>query len=224
MKGTTSGASNREQGNSWNPIELMGATEMKITTQIERAKLGLTNGIKHNTLAKFLGALVLGAAMVAVTAPGFTPGQVQASENQLSVQTELGEEWFNPVTGEPTRLLPNQIIPRSMGILARPLSIERLASCGPGEENFHSVTGENISEAVGSIKVSSFDLGEEYFNPVTGEETSPISGKLDIGSPSLGEEYYHPVSGELETDNAGMNVGSFGMAEENFHPITGESE
>jgi len=67
MKGTTSGASNREQGNSWNPIELMGATEMKITTQIERAKLGLTNGIKHNTLAKFLGALVLGAAMVAVT-------------------------------------------------------------------------------------------------------------------------------------------------------------
>ncbi len=197
MKGTTSGASNREQGNSWNPIELMGATEMKITTQIERAKLGLTNGIKHNTLAKFLGALVLGAAMVAVTATGFTPGQVQASENQLSVQTELGEEWFNPVTGEPTGMLPNQIIQRSMGILARPLSIERLASWGPGEE---------------------------YFNPVTGEETSPISGKLDIGSPSLGEEYYHPVSGELETDNAGMNVGSFGMAEENFHPITGESE
>lgn len=197
MKGTTSGASNREQGNSWNPIELMGATEMKITTQIERAKLGLTNGIKHNTLAKFLGALVLGAAMVAVTATGFTPGQVQASENQLSVQTELGEEWFNPVTGEPTGMLPNQIIQRSMGILARPLSIERLASWGPGEE---------------------------YFNPVTGEETSPISGKLDIGSPSLGEEYYHPVSGKLETDNAGMNVGSFGMAEENFHPITGESE
>lgn len=197
MKGTTSGASNREQGNSWNPIELMGATEMKITTQIERAKLGLTNGIKHNTLAKFLGALVLGAAMVAVTATGFTPGQVQASENQLSVQTELGEEWFNPVTGEPTGLLPKQIIQRSMGILARPLSIERLASWGPGEE---------------------------YFNPVTGEETSPISGKLDIGSPSLGEEYYHPVSGELETDNAGMSVGSFGMAEENFHPITGESE
>ena len=128
MKGTTSGASNREQGNSWNPIELMGATEMKITTQIERAKLGLTNGIKHNTLAKFLGALVLGAAMVAVTATGFTPGQVQASENQLSVQTELGEEWFNPVTGEPTGMLPNQIIQRSMGILARPLSIERLAS------------------------------------------------------------------------------------------------
>ncbi len=197
MKGTTNGASNREQGNSGNPIDLMGATGMKITTQIKRAKLGLTNGIKHNTLAKFLGALVLGAAMVAVTAPGFTPGQVQASENQLSVQTELGEEWFNPVTGESTGLLPNQIIPRSMGILARPLSIERLASWGPGEE---------------------------YFNPVTGEETSPISGKLDIGSPSLGEEYYHPVSGELETDNAGMNVGSFGMAEENFHPITGESE
>ena len=116
--------------------------------------------IKHNTLAKFLGALVLGAAMVAVTAPGFTPGQVQASENQLSVQTELGEEWFNPVTGESTGLLPKQIIPRSMGILARPLSIERLASWGPGEENFHSVTGENISEAVGSIKVSSFDLAK----------------------------------------------------------------
>ena len=188
MKGTTNGASNREQGNSWNPIYLMGATEMKITTQIERAKLGLT---------KFLGALVLGAAMVAITATGFTPGQVQASENQLSVQTELGEEWFNPVTGEPTGLLPNQIIQHSMGVLARPLSIERLASWGPGEE---------------------------YFNPVTGEETSPISGKLDIGSPSLGEEYYRPVSGELETDNAGMNVGSFGMAEENFHPITGESE
>ena len=197
MKGTTNGASNREQGNSGNPIDLMGATGMKITTQIKRAKLGLTNGIKHNTLAKFLGALVLGAAMVAVTAPGFTPGQVQASENQLSVQTELGEEWFNPVTGEPTGMLPNQIIQRSMGILSRPLSIERLASWGPGEE---------------------------YFNPVTGEETSPISGKLDIGSPSLGEEYYHPVSGELETANAGMNVGSFGMEEENFHPITGESE
>ena len=197
MKGTTSGASNREQGNSWNPIELMGATEMKITTQIERAKLGLTNGINHNTLAKFLGALVLGATMVAVTATGFTPGQVQASENQLSVQTELGEEWFNPVTCEPTGLLPNQITQRSVSVLARSLSIERLASWGPGEE---------------------------YFNPVTGEETSPISGKLDIGSPSLGEEYYHPVSGKLETDNAGMNVGSFGMAEENFHPITGESE
>ena len=197
MKGTTNRASNREQGNISNLIDLTGATEMKITTQIERAKLGLTNGIKNNTLAKFLGALVLGAAMVAVTATGFTPGQVQASENQLSVQTELGEEWFNPVTGEPTGLLPNQIIQRSMGVLARPLSIERLASWGPGEE---------------------------YFNPVTGEETSPISGKLDIGSPSLGEEYYHPVSGELETNNAGMNVSSFGMAEENFHPITGELE
>ena len=197
MKGTTNRASNREQGNISNLIDLTGATEMKITTQIERAKLGLTNGIKNNTLAKFLGALVLGAAMVAVTATGFTPGQVQASENRLSVQTELGEEWFNPVTGEPTGLLPNQIIQRSMGILARPLSIERLASWGPCEENF---------------------------NPVTGEETSPISGKLDIGSPGLGEEYYHPVSGEPETDNAGMNVGSFGMAEENFHPITGESE
>ena len=44
MKGTTNGASNREQGNSGNPIDLMGATGMKITTQIERAKLGLTNG------------------------------------------------------------------------------------------------------------------------------------------------------------------------------------
>ena len=174
MKGTTSGASNREQGNSWNPIELMGATEMKNTTQIERAKLGLTNGIKHNTLAKFLGALVLGAAMVAVTATGFTPGQVQAFENQLSVQTELGEEWFNPVTGEPTGLLPNQIIQRSMGILARPLSIERLASWGPGEEYFNPVTGENVSTEVGSIKVVSFDLGKGDFNPCTGEETSQI--------------------------------------------------
>ena len=197
MQGTTNRASNREQGNISNLIDLTGATEMKITTQIERAKLGLTNGIKNNTLAKFLGALVLGAAMVAVTATGFTPGQVQASENQLSVQTELGEEWFNPVTGEPTGLLPNQISQRSMGILARPLSIERLASWGPGEENFH---------------------------PATGEDTSSISGKLDLGSPSLGEEYYHPVSGELETNNAGMNVSSFGMAEENFHPITGELE
>ncbi len=224
MKGMTNRASNREQGTNWKFSHLMGATEMKITNQIERAKLGLTNGIKNNTPAKFLGALVLGVALVAVAATGFTPGQVQASENQLSVQTELGEEWFNPVTGEPTGLLPNQIIQRSMGVLARPLSIERLASWGPGEENFHPVTGENISTAVGSIKVSSFDLGEEYFNPVIGEETSPISGKLDIGSPILGEEYYHPVSGELETDNAGMNVGSFGMAEENFHPITGESE
>ena len=52
----------------------MGAIEMIITTQIERAKLGLTNGIKNNPPAKFLGALVLGAALVAVAATGFTPG------------------------------------------------------------------------------------------------------------------------------------------------------
>ena len=179
---------------------------------------------QNNPPAKFLGALVLGAALVAVAATGFTPGQVQASENQLSVQTELGEEWFNPVTGEPTGLLPNQIIQHSMGVLARPLSIERLASWGPGEENFHPVTGENIAEALGSNQVSSFNLGEEHFNPVTGEETSPVSGKLDIGSPGPGEEYYHPVSGQLETNNPGMPVSTFGMAEENFHPITGELE
>ncbi len=160
---------------------------MKITTQIDRANVGLTNGIKHNTLAKFLGALVLGAALVAVAATGFTPGQVQGSENQLSVQTELGEEWFNPVTGEPTGLLPDQVTQRSMGVLARPLSVER-TPWGLAEENFHPVTGENISEAVGSIQVSSFNLGEEYFNPVTGEETPPVSGKLNIGSPGLGEE------------------------------------
>ena len=224
MKGTTNRASNREPGNSWKSSDLMGGIEMIITTQIEMAKLGLTNGIKNNPPAKFLGALVLGAALVAVAATGFTPGQVQASENQLSVQTELGEEWFNPVTGEPTGLLPNQIIQHSMGVLARPLSIERLAYWGPGEENFHPVTGENIAEAVGSNQVSSFNLGEEHFNPVTGEETSPVSGKLDIGSPGPGEEYYHPVSGQLETNNPGMPVSTFGMAEENFHPITGELE
>ena len=87
MKGTTNRASNREPGNSWKSSDLMGAIEMIITTQIERAKLGLTNGIKNSPPAKFLGALVLGAALVAVAATGFTPGQVQASENQLSVQT-----------------------------------------------------------------------------------------------------------------------------------------
>ena len=60
----------------------------------------------------------------------------------MSTQIELGEEWFNPVTGEPIGLLPNQASQRSQGVLASPLSIESDSSWGLAEENFHPVTGE----------------------------------------------------------------------------------
>ena len=144
---------------------MMGATEMKI----EQVKLALTKVVENNTPAKFLGALVLGTALVAVAATGMTAGQVQASENQVSTQIELGGEWFNPVTGEPIGLLPNQASQRSQGVLASPLSIESDSSWGLAEENFHPVTGEKNAPARTGMQISSVNLGEEYFHPVTGD-------------------------------------------------------
>ncbi len=163
MKGTKNRASIQGTGNQGTFSNLMGATEMKI----EQVKLALTKVVENNSPAKFLGALVLGTALVAAT--GMTAGQVQASENQVSTQIELGEEWFNPVTGEPIGLLPNQVSQRSQGVLASPLSIESDSSWGLAEENFHPVTGEKNAVARTGMRISSVSLGEEYFHPVTGE-------------------------------------------------------
>ena len=165
MKATANRASNQGTGNKGTFSNLIGATEMKI----EQVKLALTKVVENNTPAKFLGALVLGTALVAVAATGMTAGQVQASENQVSTQIELGEEWFNPVTGEPIGLLPNQVSQRSQGVLASPLSIESDGSWGLAEEYFHPVTGEKNAVARTEMQISSVNLGEEYFHPVTGE-------------------------------------------------------
>jgi len=165
MKGTTNRASNQGTENKGTFSNLMGATEMKI----EQVKLALTKVVENNSPAKFLGALVLGTALVAVAATGMTAGQVQASENQVSTQIDLGEEWFNPVTGEPIGLLPNQVSQRSQGVLASPLNIESDTSWGLAEENFHPVTGEKNAVARSETRISSVSLGEEYFHPVTGE-------------------------------------------------------
>ena len=165
MKGTTNRASNQGTGNKGTFSYLMGATEMKI----EQVKLALTKVVENNTPAKFLGALVLETALVAVAATGMTAGKVQASEGQVSSQIELGEEWFNPVTGEPIGLLPTQVSQRSQGVLASPLSIEGDTSWGLAEEYFHPVTSEKNAVARSEMQISSINLGEEYFHPVTGE-------------------------------------------------------
>ena len=222
MKGTTNWARNQEQGNNWNISNLMGATEMKIATQIEKAKLGRTNGIKNNSPARFLGALVLGAALVAIAATGFTPGQVQAAENRLSVQMEIGEEWFNPVTGEPIGQLPTQVNQRSIGVLASPLRADETA-WGLPEENYHLVTGEMIPTPAKNVEVRSFNLGEENYHPVTGEMVSATGNSVEVSSFNLGEENYHPVTGEMIAGAAkSVEVSSFNLGEENYHPVTGE--
>ena len=59
--------------------------------KIEQVKLALTKVVENNTPAKFLGALVLRTALVAVAATGMTAGQVQASENQVSTQIDSGK-------------------------------------------------------------------------------------------------------------------------------------
>ena len=123
MKATANRASNQGTGNKGTFSNLMGATEMKI----EQVKLALTKVIENNTPAKFLSALVLGTALVAVAATGMTAGQVQASENQVSTQIELGEEWLNPVTGEKNA-------PARTGMQIRSVNL--------GEKYFHPVTGE----------------------------------------------------------------------------------
>ena len=123
MKGTTNRASNQGTENKGTFSNLMGATEMKI----EQVKLTLTKVVENNSPAKFLGALVLGTALVAVAATGMTAGQVQASENQVSTQIDLGEEWFNPVTGEKNAVARSET---------------RISSVSLGEEYFHPVTGE----------------------------------------------------------------------------------
>jgi len=215
MKGTTNRASNQQQGTSGIFSNLMGATEMKFTTQIEKAKQGLTKVIENNTPAKFLGALVLGAALVAVAATGMTAGQVQASENQVSTQIEIGEEWFNPVTGEPIGLLPNQVSQRSQGVLASPLTVGSDSSWGLSEEYFHPVTGEKNTVA----RISPANLSEEYFHPVTGEKNTVVRSEMRISSINLGEEYFHPVTGEKNTV---ARISAANLAEEYFHPVTGE--
>ena len=178
---------------------------MKLTMQIEKVKLGLTKGIRNHAPAKILGALVLGAALAAVSATGLVLGQPLASEPQLPIQMELGEEWFHPVTGEPIGPLPDQqaqvsVTARSQGVLARPLSIGIL-NWGLGEEYFHPVTGENnagAGETIGTMEVSGFGLGEEYFHPVTGEENVSSRARILSSSFNLGEEYFHPVTGDLQ--------------------------
>jgi hypothetical protein len=249
MKTTTNGTSNQDNGAKGIFSNLKGATEMKIATQIEKAKLGITNVINNNTPAKLMGALVLGAAMVAVAATGWAPGQVQASGNEVTIQVDLGEEWFHPVTGEPIGQLPSQINTRSQGVLASPSIIGSINSWGPAEENFDPVTGERVSVVPASIVLSSVNLGEEYFHPVTGqpnigaqgkmvvsgfgpaeENFHPVTGEMVstsaasivLSSVNLGEEYFHPVTGAINTEPQGkMVVSGFGPAEENFHPVTG---
>ena len=115
----------------------------------------------------------------------------------MSTQIELGEEWFNPVTGEPVGLLPNQLSQRSQGVLASPLSIEGGSSWDLAEENFHPVTGEKNAVAHTGMKISSVNLGEEYFHPVSGEKNAVA--------------------------RTGMLISGFGLPEANFHPVTCEA-
>jgi len=219
MKGTTNRASNQGTGNKGTFSYLMGATEMKI----EQVKLALTKVVENNTPAKFLGALVLGTALVAVAATGMTAGQVQASDNLVSTQIELGEEWFNPVTGEPIGLLPTQVSQRSQGVLASPLSIEGDTSWGLAEEYFHPVTGEESAVARSEMQISSINLGEEYFHPVSGEKSAAARTEMQVSSVNLGEEYFHPVSGEKNAvARTEMQISSVNLGEEYFHPVTGE--
>ncbi|MBQ12676.1 MAG: hypothetical protein CMJ45_14145 [Planctomyces sp.] len=231
MKTTTNSTSNQDNGANGIFINLKGATEMTIATQIKKGKLGITNLVNNNTPARFLGALVLGAAMVAAAATGWVPGQVQASGNVVTNQTELGEEWFHPVTGEPIGPLPGQVSQRSQGVLASPSIIGSVYSWGPAEENFHPVTGVRISVAVENLEVNSANLGEEYFHPVTGQPNTGMQSKMavsvadriTVSDSNLGEEYFHPVTGQPNTGIQGkMAVSGFGPAEENFHPVTGE--
>jgi hypothetical protein len=60
MKTTTNSTSNQDNGANGIFINLKGATEMTIATQIKKVKLGITNLVNNNTPARFLGALVLG--------------------------------------------------------------------------------------------------------------------------------------------------------------------
>ncbi len=191
--------------------------------KIEQVKLALTKVVENNSPAKFLGALVLGTALVAVAATGMTAGQVQASENQVSTQIELGEECLNPVTGEPIGLLPNQVSQRSQGVLASPLSIESDSSWGLAEENFHPVTGEKNVATRTEMQISSINLGEEYFHPVTGEKNAVARSEMHVSNVNLGEEYFHPVTGENNAvARTEMQISSTTLGEEYFHPVTGE--
>ena len=225
MKTTTNGISNQDNGARGIFSNLKGATEMTIATQIEKAKLGITKVVNNNTPARFLGALVLGTAMVAAAATGWAPGQVQASGNQVTIQMELGEEWFHPVTGEPIGPLPGQINQRSQGVLASPLVIGSVNSWGLAEENFHPVTGEMVSVAVENIEVSSSNLGEEYFHPVTGQPNTGVQGKMAVSGFGLAEENFHPVTGEMVSIAVeNIEVSGANLGEEYFHPVTGELE
>ena len=192
MKAPATGTSNQAQGAQGKFSILKGVTEMKLTMQIEKVKLGLTKGIRNNIPAKLLGALVLGAALVAVSATGLVAGQAEASETK-QIQTGLGEEWFHPVTGEPIGPLP-KVIERSQGVLASPLSFG-LFSWGPAEENFHPVTGE-LSVAAEMMEIGAISPGEEYFHPVTGQRATGIVG-MALNGFGMAEEHYHPVTGDL---------------------------
>ena len=94
---------------------------MRLTTQIEKVRHGLTDGIRNHTPVKILGALVPGAALVTVSATVWAAEQPEASNQPI--QMALGEEWFHPVTGE-----------NNVGV----------AGFGLGDEYFHPVTGDSL--------------------------------------------------------------------------------
>ena len=202
MKATNTGTSSQPPRAHQGDSNLKGAAKMKLTMQIEKAKQGLTNRIRNHTPAKLLGALVLGATLVTVSATILVAGQPEASDQPS--QMALGEEWFHPVTGEPIGLLLNQqnqvlVTQRSQGVRASPLIIG-LGNWSPGEEYFHPVTGKNnvaARQTMSTIEVSGFGLGEEYFHPVTGANNAgarEMTAPMQVSGFGLGEEYFHPVT------------------------------
>ena len=91
MKATNTGTSSQPPRAHQGDSNLKGAAKMKLTMQIEKAKQGLTNRIRNHTPAKLLGALVLGATLVTVSATILVAGQPEASDQPS--QMALGEEW-----------------------------------------------------------------------------------------------------------------------------------
>ncbi len=89
MKATNTGTSSQPPRAHQGDSNLKGAAKMKLTMQIEKAKQGLTNRIRNHTPAKLLGALVLGATLVTVSATILVAGQPEPSDPPS--QMALGE-------------------------------------------------------------------------------------------------------------------------------------
>ena len=87
--------------------------------------------------------------------PKFSAAGVPASPLSIERLTSfnLGEEYFNPVTGEETSPVSGKL---------------DIGSPSLGEEYYHPVSGELETNNAG-MNVSSFGMAEENFHPITGE-------------------------------------------------------